>query len=113
MRSLNTKQIEQVKEALKKKNAYAVSKELGINIRIVTEIRDGIYVNTVEPKNKGGPRNHDPAKKQNRKFNAKQIKEIRELLLSKNTVKSIAKKYNVNDQTIRDIRDGYTYRDVR
>lgn len=113
MRSLSDKQIEQVKAALKGKSAYAVAKELNIHIRIVTEIKNGIYVNTVEPKNKGGPRNHDPAKRQDRKFNAKQIREIRELLLLKNTIRSLAKKYSVNDQTIRDIRDGYTYKDVR
>lgn len=112
-RLLSDKQVEEIKKLLRSKSAYAVAKETNIHVRIISEIKNGIYVNTVEPKKKGGPRNHDPSKKQERKFSDKQIRQIREQLLFKKNIASIAREFKCNAQTIRDIRDGYTYKDVR
>lgn len=49
-RKLNDMQVKQIEELLKKKKPAEIARNLGVTPRIIQEIRDGVYVNKVKPK---------------------------------------------------------------
>lgn len=49
-RKLNDMQVRQVEELLKKYKPSEIARNLGVTPRIIQEIRDGVYINRVKPK---------------------------------------------------------------
>jgi transposase len=111
-RKLNFQEIEEVKKLLKTKSTVAIAKELDVSIRIISEIKNDLYVPKVPPKDRAAIA-RPPGKKQERKLTPNQVREIRKLLTQKKTIKSIAAQFNVNVSAIHGIRDGQTYKDVK
>lgn len=112
MRKLNDKQVAEIEQLLKIKKAHTIARELGIHARIICEIRDGIYVNKVKPKQSTEPR-VSSGTKQKRVLTDAQVREIRTKLKAKEAVKVIARLYKVHPDTIKRIANNESYRDVR
>lgn len=49
-RRLNDAQVSQIEDLLKKKKPAEIARNLGVTPRIIQEIRDGVYINRVKPK---------------------------------------------------------------
>ena len=110
-RKLNDAEVAEIEKLLKTKKAYTIARELGIHARIISEIRDGIYVNKTKPKQSKESRDY-PKGKQERVLTPTQVREIR-LKLTKLSVTKVAKEYKVHPDTIRRIANNESYRDVK
>jgi hypothetical protein len=112
MRKLNDAQVAEIEKLLKTKKAHTIARELGIHARIISEIRDGIYVNKTKPKQSKESRDY-PGHKQQRVLTPAQVREIRTKLQANEAPSRIAKQYKVHPDTIRRIANNESYRDVR
>lgn len=111
-RKLSDVQVAEIEKLLKNKTPFALSKELGIHVRILTEIKQGIYINKTKPKQSKESRDY-PKSKQERVLTPAQVREIRTKLKANEAPSRVAKQYKVHPDTIRRIANNESYRDVR
>ena len=110
-RKLNDAQVAEIEKLLKNETPFALSKRLGIHVRIITEIKQGLYINKTKPKQSKESRDY-PKTKQERVLTPAQVREIR-AKLAKVSVTKVAKEYKVHPDTIRRIANNESYRDVK
>lgn len=114
-RKLTDAQVEEIKRKLKAGATHQqLAKEYGVRPLLISHINRGWDYRIPEKITPQPPRVRkgiDP--KDTRKLTAEQVRFVRKELMLGTNIKDLAKKLKVSPNTITNIRDKVTYRDVR
>lgn len=111
-RKLTDAQVEEIRKSTDTHKELA--KRYGVRAKLISDIKRGWDYRTEKdrvPQPKRVIKGIDP--KDRRKLTAQQVRLVRKELMLKTKIKDIAKIVGVGPNTIINIRDGVTYRDVK